>query len=145
MLHELETILSTYRRQVWSSEVNSDYNYTFFEIKSAWKTVVRGYINRIEAFAENDMVVLKPKFVTYVGKGWEGPSWIVNLVAWRQGFEATLDRKDHEEACNLWIDVIGICHDELVRIDKQLLEAANQLDRLTERVLKTISGEPDEY
>ena len=134
LLHELQVALDSHSDRIRKPHDEMEL------IKSIWSKNIRPKIEAIHDFAAKDMITIQPKLLISES-GMTGPEWAKYAVQFQKGFKVSLQEQNVDEMRNLWVDMLEECLSSMYHVDKELLRAVNQLDRLSEQILKLVGDE----
>lgn len=149
MLHELELVLEllaeSIQYQIQKKVSEKKESLDLGSIKINWR-LVPPKIEDLKYFAIEKMKFLEEKetaFPLYNDK-MIGPKWVTELLSLQDDFEVTLDEANTEKRIlpdtidDLARKFLSNCRGHLRAIDRRLLEAVNQVDQLSEQILRSI-------
>lgn len=146
MLHEIEVQLegleATVKTTAWDNEqrpLTSEgtrlhtFDFKFIEI-SWWQAVLK--MDDLEFFATEEMNALDDQRFSIDSNVIRGPAWVKELFVLRQDFVARMRNQDMEAVKRLSDELLRKCRIHLYRIDKRLLDAVNELDRVSDFIMR---------
>jgi hypothetical protein len=134
LLHELQVALDSHSDRIRKPDDELE------RIKRVWRSNIRPKIEAIHDFAANDMITIQPKLLISES-GMTGPEWAKYAVQFQKGFKVSLQEQNVDEMRTLWFDLLEDCLSSMYYVDKELLRAVNQLDRLSGQILKLVGDE----
>ncbi len=138
ILHKLETALATLESSIRVAVMQKKI-FNFYTIEETWRIAIRPQIRDLQYFASQEMKFLEePRFMVTVD-GIVGPSWFVDLFVIQNDFEMSLKERNNKEIYELACNVVDECREQMFRVDRQLLEAINRLDQLSDQILRSIN------
>ena len=70
-----------------------------------------------------------------------GPEWILGFLALQEDFENNLEEQSSYGIHDLAVEFLIGCQDHLFRIDRRLLSIINQLDQLSDQLLRNMTND----
>ncbi|SRR6266487_869762 len=138
MLHELEVVLEPLTSLL---QTNEDVPLSHQIIRIFWQQIPPK-VDSIRDFAKAEMHFLEEKDKPFADSGdhMTGPEWATELVSSQNHFDTSLNDKASQETLDeLARKFLSECRQQLFKIDRRLLKEVDQLDGLSDQILRSIS------
>ncbi len=151
MLHDLEVALEplVIQLKIYRKGVEKEEALDFRRIiECSWEKVPPKIV-KLQYFASQEMGFLEEKETpfTFMVNGDQikitGPKWVTKFVPLQINFKRRLEEqttlKDINELSEISNSLLDLCRDHLIEIDKRLLQEVDQLNKLSDQILRSTS------
>jgi hypothetical protein len=138
MLHRLETVLAMFESPIRFA-IMQQQTLDLFMIEDTWRIAVRPQIWEIQCFATDKIEFLGEPRLVITKTDIIGPLWAKDLIILQESFEKNLEEKNTKAIYDTSRNLLDTCRNQLFLIDRHLLEAIDELNQISDLILRSMS------
>jgi hypothetical protein len=140
MLHRLETVLAMFESPIRLA-IMQQQTLNIFTIEDTWRIAVRPQIWEIQCFATDKIEFLGESRLVITEGSMIGPLWAKSLIVLQYDFEKSLEEQNTKAIYDISRNLLDTCRNQLFLVDRRLLEAIDELNQISDLILRSISDD----